>query len=388
MTRESSMSCKRSPYEFFKKYFLEGQTLEETTQEKKASIPTHLTFDEVLLIKYRKFIAFLIPFVVAQTVWWLTAFKFHFFSLYPSHWHMPVTMILGATVAGMTSEGGGAVAFPVMTFVLHIDPTTARDFSLMIQSIAMSLSLFVVIFMQIQIEWRAIVLATVGAVPGVISGFTVFDPLFSGPQKKMMFVSCWCAFAISLWILNRQKKRTTYAKIPEFSLWKAVVLVATGFVGGVLNSMAGSGVDICTFSVITLLFRISEKTATPTTVVLMGINSVIAMYWRAVMMGDIAQLAWDYLKVTIPVSVTFAPLGSFLGSHFHRLVLAVFIYVLEAAALVGFLFTGPSLGLLVAGSLIIVGGFVFFSFLSSWGERLMESIEKGKEASISKQPKL
>ena len=35
---------------------------------------------------------------------------------------------------GMTSEGGGAVAFPVMTLALKVKPTVARDFSLMIQS--------------------------------------------------------------------------------------------------------------------------------------------------------------------------------------------------------------------------------------------------------------
>ena len=34
----------------------------------------------------------------------------------------------------MTSEGGGAVAFPVMTLALNISPGVARDFSLMIQS--------------------------------------------------------------------------------------------------------------------------------------------------------------------------------------------------------------------------------------------------------------
>ena len=34
----------------------------------------------------------------------------------------------------MTSEGGGAVAFPVMTLALGIKPAVARDFSLMIQS--------------------------------------------------------------------------------------------------------------------------------------------------------------------------------------------------------------------------------------------------------------
>ena len=43
----------------------------------------------------------------------------------------------GQLVLGMTSEGGGAVAFPVMTLALGIKPSVARDFSLMIQSCGM-----------------------------------------------------------------------------------------------------------------------------------------------------------------------------------------------------------------------------------------------------------
>lgn len=70
----------------------------------------------------------------SQVVWWTLAVRYNYFRLYPGYYELPVTMILGATVAGMTSEGGGAVAFPVMTLLLHIDPVVARDFSLMIQS--------------------------------------------------------------------------------------------------------------------------------------------------------------------------------------------------------------------------------------------------------------
>ncbi|ETN80678.1 hypothetical protein NECAME_09038 [Necator americanus] len=186
---------------------------------------------------------------------------------------MPVIMILGALVAGMTSEGGGAVAFPFMTLGLHIDPITARDFSLLMQSVA---------------------------------------------EKKMLFVSIWASFAVALFILNSQKKRKTYTKIPDFKPWKAVVLTATGFVGGIFTAFAGSGVDICIFSIITLLFRVTEKTATPTTVVLMGMNSIVGAYYRLIWEGDVPRLALEYLQVSIPVGVTLAPFGSFLGSHFHR----------------------------------------------------------------------
>ncbi|KAK6047287.1 hypothetical protein COOONC_15208 [Cooperia oncophora] len=200
------------------------------------------------------------------------------------------------------------------------------------------------------------------------------DPLLDAAQKKMLFVSIWSSFAIALFILNSQKKRKTYQKIPDFKLWKA-------WNAGIFTAFAGSGVDICIFSMITLLFRVSEKTATPTTVVLMGMNSVVGGYYRLVWEGDVPNLALDYLKVSIPVGVTLAPFGSFLGSHFHRQVLACFIYVLEALSVIGFLLTRPEMTLIYIGMGIIFAGFVFFSVISKAGEWLMERNEKGSTPS-------
>lgn len=59
-----------------------------------------------------------------------------------------------------------------------------------------------------------------------------------------------------------------------------------------------------------------------------------------------------------PVVVIFSPLGAFVSSHVHRQVLAVFIYVLETMALVGFLVTGPPMSLVLAGGIIIVVAYV------------------------------
>ncbi|KAK5984278.1 hypothetical protein GCK32_021901, partial [Trichostrongylus colubriformis] len=106
------------------------------------------------------------------------------------------------------------------------------------------------------------------------------DPFFTAPQKKMLFVSIWSSFAIALYLLNAEKKRKTYSVIPEFKPWKAFVLSCTAFVG--------------------------------------GLNSIIGVYYRVVWAGGVSPLALDYIKITIPVAVTLAPLGSFLGSHFHR----------------------------------------------------------------------
>ncbi|WKY02588.1 hypothetical protein Q1695_016115 [Nippostrongylus brasiliensis] len=360
---------------FFRKYFLEGQHLEDSAVQE---IPKDADFIERFLIQYRKYVAFITPIIVMQTLWWLTAIRYEWLSLYATRWQMPLIMILGALVAGMTSEGGGAVAFPFMTLGLHIDPITARDFSLLMQSVGMMCAMFVIIFMQVRIEQRAVLFGTLGSIPGLIFGFKVFDPLLTAAQKKMLFVSIWSSFAIALFILNSQKKRKTFDKIPDFEPWKAAVLMATGFVGGIFTAFAGSGVDICIFSMSTLLFRITEKTATPTTVVLMGLNSMVGVYYRLIWEGDVPALATDYLKVSIPVGVTLAPFGSFLGSHFHRQVLACFIYVLEFLSVVGFLLTRPDFVLVLVGVGIIFAGFGFFTVISRLGESLMERAENEK----------
>jgi len=47
---------------------------------------------------------------------------------------MPLVMIIGGFLGGATSEGGGAVAFPVMTLALNLEPEVARDFLFVTQS--------------------------------------------------------------------------------------------------------------------------------------------------------------------------------------------------------------------------------------------------------------
>ncbi|KAE9412385.1 hypothetical protein Angca_001658, partial [Angiostrongylus cantonensis] len=201
------------------------------------------------------------------------------------------------------------------------------------------------------------------------------DDYLDAAQKKMLFVSIWCSFAITLFLLNSQGKRMTYPVIPDFKLWKALVLITTGFVGGVFTSFAGSGVDICIFSITTLLFRVSEKTATPTTVVAMAMNSMVGTYSRIVWYGDVSELAMEYLKVTIPVAVSMAAFGSFIGSHFHRQVLACSVYVLEAFAVIGFLITQPPWHLIVISAVTVFFAFGFFYLISILGKRIMETLE-------------
>jgi hypothetical protein len=64
-------------------------------------------------------------------------------------------------------------------------------------------------------------------------------------------------------------------------------------------------------------------------------GSVSGFYWRQFMTDTGAEPeAWNYLAVVVPIVVFFGPFGSFVSSHFHRQVLAMFIYVLDTLALV------------------------------------------------------
>uniref|UniRef100_A0A914Q6W7 Uncharacterized protein n=1 Tax=Panagrolaimus davidi TaxID=227884 RepID=A0A914Q6W7_9BILA len=369
-----SMKFKSKLKKFIKKYFLEGQKLDDALM-KKLEDDSNLPFYE----RYRKYIAFLIPFIFWHSIWWSLAIRYNFFRLYPTRYEMAVTMIFGATVAGATSEGGGAVAFPVMTLLLHIDSIVARDFSLMIQSCGMTSATFAILWMRVRVEWKCLIFTSLGAMFSIIIGLQFFvDNILDSHQKKMLFVSIWSSFAIALFMLNREKKRKTFLEIQNFNWIKALVLFCTGLVGGLCSAFAGSGVDICAFSILTLLFRVSEKVATPTTVILMAVNTVIGFYWRHAMMNEISQLAWEYFEVAIPVVVFFAPFGAFLSSHCHRQVLASFVYILEGLSLIGFLITKPELKLILIGCGIIACSFGFFVIISRLGKRL-HGLTKSKE---------
>ena len=128
----------------------------------------------------------------------------------------------------MTSEGGGSVAFPIMTLAFSIPPSVARDFSLGIQSCGMTAAAFTIFWMRVQIEWHSVLFSSVGGAFGVIFGLEWIDPRLTPPQKKMGFVSVWFSFAFALFLLNRYHKRRTFKTIPDVKPWKCVVLFVTG----------------------------------------------------------------------------------------------------------------------------------------------------------------
>ena len=108
----------------------------------------------------------------------------------------------------------------------------------------------------------------------------------------------------------------------------------------------------------------------------MALNSVVAVYWRGVMLASITQEAWEFLAVCIPIVVIGAPVGSILGSHLHRIVLSGLVIVLDTLALIGAYVILPmslTMGMVLGG--IIVGSVGFFGCVAYVGYRLQYQLE-------------
>jgi len=384
---------------WLRKYFWQGQELNENAEK--------VDPESSWIMRHRKILSMIAPGILFHIIWWSYMISTNQFDLFVDRhdqggvprWYMSVTMFFGSMIAGATTEGGGAVAFPVMTLAFGILPSIARDFSFMIQSFGMTSASFTIVAMRIKVEVHSLFYCSMGGIIGMIVGLKHVAPRLQPAYSKMYFVVIWASFAFSLYQLNRMHGRKVYDSIPYWSEsyiyragcfwlnWKAVVLFCFGILGGIFSAISGSGLDICSFSCLTLLFRVSEKIATPTSVLLMAGNTLVGWLYRQYGMGGVEPEAIKYLLVCIPIVVIGAPIGSFLGSHCHRLVLASFVYILDAAQLVGALAivqpwskhkTSTPLHLTVTSAVILVCGAIFFNLLAYVGKALMDEQECGE----------
>mmetsp|Transcript_25342 Transcript_25342/g.70891 ORF Transcript_25342/g.70891 Transcript_25342/m.70891 type:complete len:453 (+) Transcript_25342:253-1611(+) len=360
-------------------YFREGQLL--ATGDKERRPPP----DEDALWVYKTFIydrprlaGILIPAVLVHIMWWSYVIPNGKLSLYQDNWYAAVVMIFGSMIAGATSEGGASIAFPILTLVFGVEASTARDFGMMIQTFGMTSATFTILYQQITVGWRAIWYCTLGGIPGVFIGLGLITPFLPSNITKITFVSVWLAFAAALFMLNLNSGRHVFLKVERPKPWKNWVLVIAGFIGGILTSLSGSGIDICAFAILTLLFRVTEKVATPTSVILMAINTSIGFWFKDAWLGGMDPQAWDFLIVSIPVVVVGAPLGAFLGSYCHRLVLASFVYVTDTAQYVAATVivlrevSNPAAYGISSGCCVVVG-WVFFYWLTRRGTLLLDA---------------
>lgn len=311
--------------------------------------------------------------LVVWTLWLLGMVRGDRWALFPGHWFMSVTMALGSFIAGATSEGGGAVAFPVMTLLFDIAPSTARDFSLMIQSVGMTAAGFSILATGIRVERHALVWSSLGGAVGVVFGLEHVAPRLPPAFAKMCFTSTWLAFAFALLLINRYRQREVHLSITHCLPRHRVLLLLTGLVGGVITSITGSGLDIATFALLVLRLRINERVATPTSVVLMGINAAVGFGWKQLAGGGMAPEAWSFWWVCVPIVVLGAPIGAWFIKSRSRLFVARLLYVSIGLQFVAAILIIPMTTALAGFSVaVFLVGLLLFRLMADRGVRRLE----------------
>ncbi|MEM6798403.1 MAG: TSUP family transporter [Planctomycetota bacterium] len=262
-------------------------------------------------------------------------------------WPVAVTMIFGSFIAGASSEGGGAVAFPVFTKALGVAPADARRFALMIQSVGMTAAAVTVFALRVRVDFRAIGIASAGGAIGVAVGLLAVAPSVEPAQVRVVFTALQAAFAVVLLIAGaRFEGRAARSRLID---WRGVgALAAAGLLGGVVSGVVGSGLDLVLFAVLTLLFRVSEKVATPTSVVVMAINSVVAVALYAATNGPAPANVTAMWLAAVPVVVVGAPLGAWVCSRLRRETIARALVALIAIEVATTLWLVPPTPVLVA----------------------------------------
>lgn len=278
---------------------------------------------------------------------------------------MTLVMIFGSFIAGASSEGGGAIAYPVMTLLFNIDPDVARNFSFAIQSVGMTFASVWIITSGIKIEQNYLLLAGLGGFAGIIFGTIYIAPLIKPDFAKMMFVSFWLSFGIALWIVNFVNNRKSLQKLPVLSVYQKSELLLVGIAGGIFSSVLGNGLDICTFSFVVIKYGLSEKIATPTSVILMASNAIAGFILHTFFLDSMQPEAINFWLVCIPVVIFGAPFGAFVINRIGRKKIALLLILIIITQFFTALYViRPGLQLGLFSLVIFLTGMILFFVLT------------------------
>lgn len=223
-----------------------------------------------------------------------------------------LTMALGSFVAGGTALGGGAVAFPVMTKVLAIEPATAKVFSLAIQSFGMTAAAITIFCRRIPIYTNIVFMALPMSALGVAISLLYVAPFAPRLLVKSIFSFLLLCFAITM-VLRwwRKAHHQPSAEHINPSLGRFLLV---GFVGGIASGLVGSGSDIALFALLIIAYQADIKKATATSVVVMAFTSLVGSAINAWHLNEITPEIEQYLLAAIPIVVVGAPLGAYVCS--------------------------------------------------------------------------
>lgn len=303
--------------------------------------------------------------VIVISCWTYYMISTNSFYLILKHDYAIITMIFGSFIAGSSPEGSAAIAYPIFTLYLHIAPPIARNFAFAIQSIGMTCATILILNLKIKVEWNYIKFVTLGGVFGLVFGTYYIVPLISPPLAKLFFVSLWLSFGLVLWYTNRKPKRIVFDTIENFAskdMWRLLLL---GLIGGMISSIFGTGINIFSFCFMTIYYRINEKVAVPSSVIIMTIETLLGSFLHASVLKDFSATSFEMWLVCVPFVAFFAPLGAYVITKVPRKAVATFLYIILIVQFFGAMWViKPGAVQLAMCLVVLLSGLAFFNYLS------------------------
>jgi uncharacterized membrane protein YfcA len=260
-----------------------------------------------------------------------------------TNWPVSLTMAFGSLVGGGTSEGGGAVGFPVLTKVLAVPADQARLFAFAIQSVGMGSATISIVRNRVPMEWRAIRFGAPAAMVGVFVSCLFLAPRLQGGTVRLLFTAILAGMGLALCISRRfAPNRRDWIEL--CGPGEHVALVGAGLVGGLLSGLGGVGENTIMFALLVLGFRVCERVVTPTTVVLLTIVTVTGFATHALVMDDFRGPVVDMWLAAVPVVAVGAPAGALLCTRMSRDVIVRILYVLISVEFISTLLLVPMPG--------------------------------------------
>lgn len=288
------------------------------------------------------------------------------FGLFKTHWMYGIMMMFGASVAGYTPEGGGAVAYPVLSLYFKITPSIARDFSLAIQSIGMVSASIYILFTKGR-DWSFYKHIPLYAAFNFI-GFAIVSALTANlafTTFQMIFVCLAFAFILSFWATRRFGTEDNFS--PN-TLKKFIVTAVFCFIGGGAAAMFGTGADMLIYILLSVYYGVKEKEGTDISIILMAIVSVFGIAYRGLILNDVDASVYNMWLAAVPFVVIFAPFGNMLLKIFKKESMLLFVLLLNGFNFFYWLAKNPALWLnalicLVTLFILFTGSLLFRSGL-------------------------
>ncbi|MEM1332077.1 MAG: sulfite exporter TauE/SafE family protein [Actinomycetota bacterium] len=257
-----------------------------------------------------------------------------------------VTMVAGSFVAGSTPQGGGAVAFPVLTKVLGVSAADARTFSLCIQALGMGAASIAILLTRRPVDTRALRRTVPAAIAGYLVGTAALSVVTPPSAHVKIVFTLIVAAAGATTVLSRRPEIIRHLPAVSFDgrrtgRWiVSVSIVSVSVVGGLTSAIVGSGADVAVYLLLTIVLGLRPSTGVATSVVTMASVSIVGLATSitsgalTVAVPSTGADVFGMWLAAVPVVVVGAPVGSWFATRVSGAALARFIGGLAALEVV------------------------------------------------------